>query len=153
MYDEPKQTYYYYYIEQYSHKMSWFNMTWFKMSWFKMSWFKMPWFKNVLIRNVRDLLHDMERSYEFMNTNIQKKIQVPDISNQDILNQDILNQDILNQDMLNQDILNQVMLNHDVLWLYPIITVQYMFVIIPEDGHECRLLNKKIRTQSHGAEL
>jgi hypothetical protein len=64
-----------------------------------------------------------------------------------------LNQDILNQDMLNQDILNQVMLNHDVLWLYPIITVQYMFVIIPEDGHECRLLNKKIRTQSHGAEL
>jgi len=68
-------------------------------------------------------------------------------------NQDILNQDILNQDMLNQDILNQVMLNHDVLWLYPIITVQYMFVIIPEDGHECRLLNKKIRTQRHGAEL
>jgi hypothetical protein len=41
----------------------------------------------------------------------------------------------------------------DVLWLYPIITVQYMFVIIPEDGHECRLLNKKIRTQRHGAEL
>jgi hypothetical protein len=41
----------------------------------------------------------------------------------------------------------------DVLWLYPIITVQYMFVIIPEDGPECRLLNKKIRTQRHGAEL